>query len=186
MNRIALGIAALCVSATAAFGQALSPDGTVLVPGTGSLVALSGTWGFNTLGDAVLNGNAVTSSWPTLLEVAGGGNLYAQRGTVGWYEWSGKTFVLSPTPPPAPPADSPQATVCPAGQEVVGYPALGGPLTCNPFPQGPIAEGQPPHGATCSLGDSEYVENTNSTVTIFVCGPSLTYVAVGPFPSVAW
>src|SRR5207245_4767046 len=73
---------------------ALSPDGTILMAGSGgSLVTSAGTWTFGTATDPygniiLLNGQSAGSGYSTELEVANSGHVYA--GSNGqWWEWSG-------------------------------------------------------------------------------------------------
>src|SRR5205823_4139283 len=83
-----------------------SPDGSTLMAGsTGSLVTNAGTWTFspttNAYGNLILlngqwvNGGSVNGGSATELEVAHGGNLYADN-SLGWWEWNGSGWISSP------------------------------------------------------------------------------------------
>jgi hypothetical protein len=83
---------------------AVTPDGTKSVaPSGASLTTGAGVWSWNTrmIGAnyvLYLNGSQHASSdAATLIEVAHGGQLYAQTST-GWYVYNGAAFVLSAAP----------------------------------------------------------------------------------------
>jgi hypothetical protein len=90
---------------------AISADGSTLTPAQagGSLVTAAGTWTFGTPADAfgspvLLNGKT-TSGSAGLIEVAGGGQLWAQPIGDAWYEWvNGAWAKQAAAPPPVAPA----------------------------------------------------------------------------------
>jgi hypothetical protein len=103
-------------------GLSVSPDGTILMTGSGgSLATSAGTWTFGTATDAygnsiLLNGQPAGDGYSTELEVANSGHVYA--GSNGqWWEWSGSSWSMSgdpsgsPSSPPPPPGGGRTLTV---------------------------------------------------------------------------
>src|SRR5205823_6299776 len=72
-----------------------SPDGSTLQPGSGgSLVTSAGAWSFDNTANAygnliLLNGQSAADGSATTLEVARGGNLFADNAQGQWWEWNG-------------------------------------------------------------------------------------------------
>src|SRR5947208_11230573 len=91
--------------------MAISLDGSNLMPGsTGSLVTNAGTWTFSATTNAygnliLLNGQWVNGGSAVELEVAHGGNLYADN-SLGWWQWNGSGWISSPNPTSASPDGS--------------------------------------------------------------------------------
>jgi len=85
----------------------LSADGSTLnvaqSQAGGILVTNAGKWNFGATSNA--NGKAVllnlngTDGWATLLEVANGGQLYAQAGDGSWWLWTNPGWSFSAAPP---------------------------------------------------------------------------------------
>jgi hypothetical protein len=91
----------------------ISPDGTVLLPGTGaSLTSSDGVWTFS--GNlTLLNGSHDNGGQAVKLEIAEGGKIYAQSADGEWWVYSGywqwspgpsstTTTTTTTTPPPLP------------------------------------------------------------------------------------
>ena len=85
-------------------GLSVSPDGTILMTGSGgSLATSAGTWTFGTATDAygnsiLLNGRPAGDGYSTELEVANSGQVYA--GSNGqWWAWGGSGWSGSAAPP---------------------------------------------------------------------------------------
>ena len=86
--------------------SAFSPDGSVLLPGSGgSLVTSAGTWTFsdstNSSGNLILlDGAAAGNGSAVKLEVANNGRLYADNALGNWYEWAGGGWTATSDPTP--------------------------------------------------------------------------------------
>ena len=87
--------------------NAVSPDGTTMrVPTSlqagSSLVTSAGRWTFgagsNAYGNDVLLDGGATGGDATLLEVANGGQLYAQAGDLSWWRWGTTGWAASAAP----------------------------------------------------------------------------------------
>ena len=93
-------------ASTAPSGGQVSPDGSTLTftqsQAGGTLVTSAGTWNFgmasNVYGNAVLLNGGGTGGWATLLEVANGGQLYAQAGDGSWWRWNNSGWSASTAP----------------------------------------------------------------------------------------
>jgi hypothetical protein len=93
-------------ASSAPSGGQVSPDGSVLTVAQsqagGTLVTSAGTWNFgaatNASGNAVLLNGGGTNGWATLLEVAHGGQLYAQAGDGSWWRWNNPGWSFSAAP----------------------------------------------------------------------------------------
>ncbi len=77
----------------------LSPDGSIIAGGTGSLTASSGVWTFGTPSSSgnwyiLLNGASAGGGAGQKIEVANGGQSYALGTDNNWYLWGGATWVL--------------------------------------------------------------------------------------------
>src|SRR5947209_19726241 len=115
------------------------------MPGTvGSLVTSAGTWTFgsgtNTYGTIILlNGHSAAAGGAAELEVANGGNLYAQVVQGQWDVWNGSGWSGSVAPPaslrslplpphaaPAPPPASPSSATTESDGHIqsIGTPAI--------------------------------------------------------------
>src|SRR5438270_3524798 len=96
----------------------ISPDGSTLaVSSTLNLVTSAGTWSLGTtlnpFGSLILlNGQAAASGSAVKLEVANGGNLYADNSQGQWWQWNGSAWNASA----APPALSPDGSTLSVGQ----------------------------------------------------------------------
>jgi len=83
-----------------------SPDGSTLTftqsQAGGTLVTSAGRWNFGTAsngyGSAVLLNGGETDGWATRLEVANGGQLYAQAGDGSWWRWNNPGWSASTAP----------------------------------------------------------------------------------------
>ncbi len=83
-----------------------SPDGSTLTfaqsHAGGTLITSAGTWNFGTAsngyGNAVLLNGGGTEGWATPLEVANGGQLYAQSGDGSWWRWNDRGWSSSTGP----------------------------------------------------------------------------------------
>src|SRR5206468_32123 len=79
-------------------------DGSTLMAGSGgSLVTGTGTWTFSTTatpyGDAILlNGQSAANGSATELQVANGGNLYADNLQGQWWQWTGSGWSATTNP----------------------------------------------------------------------------------------
>src|SRR5690349_9267507 len=73
----------------------VSPDGTVLLPGTGGAIASTdGTWTFSaSTGNGgnliLLNGSNANGGRAVKLEIADGGTIYAQADDGSWWSYAG-------------------------------------------------------------------------------------------------
>ena len=93
-------------ASTAPSGGQVSPDGSTLTftqsQAGGTLVTSGGTWNFgmasNVSGNTVLLNGGGTGGWATLLEVANGGQLYAQAGDGSWWRWNNPGWSASTAP----------------------------------------------------------------------------------------
>jgi len=77
----------------------LSPDGTIISGGAGSLTAASGIWTFGTLYSSgnwniLRNSTSAGGAIGQKLEVSNGGQLYALGTDNNWYLWTGSSWVL--------------------------------------------------------------------------------------------
>jgi len=86
----------------------VSPDGSTISGGTGTLVTAHGTWTFG--GPAspgnwliLLNGTVAGGGVASELEVTNGGRMYAFGQDSRWYVWQGGAWTLTSAPPPPPP-----------------------------------------------------------------------------------
>src|SRR5215831_12289177 len=85
---------------------AVSADGSTLTVAQSqagsSLVTAAGTWTFgassNAYGNSVLLNGATNGGFATLLEVANGGQLYAQAGDSSWWKWNNPGWSFSTAP----------------------------------------------------------------------------------------
>src|SRR5207248_443679 len=82
----------------------VSPDGSILIVGSnGNLVTSAGTWTFGTTTTAygnpiLLNGQSAAGGLANELEVAQGGNLFADNALGQWYQWNGSNWSTSGNP----------------------------------------------------------------------------------------
>jgi hypothetical protein len=89
----------------------LSPDGSTLTVAQsqagGSLVTSAGRWTFgaasNAYGNALLLNGSSAPGHATLLEVANGGQLYAEASNSSWWRWNNTGWSPSPAPTPTGP-----------------------------------------------------------------------------------
>ncbi len=76
----------------------ISPDGTIISNGTGSLTTTAGAWTFGSSiaggWNILLNGNSAQGGGGSKMEVNNGGKLYALGTNNNWYVWTG-TWVPS-------------------------------------------------------------------------------------------
>ncbi len=102
----------------------LSPDGSILMAGTGgSLVTNAGIWSFSAAGAGggnviLLNGQPAANGSAVELEVANQGQLYADNAQGQWYVWNGAGWSGSSAPPgtsPPPSGLSPDGSILMAG-----------------------------------------------------------------------
>ncbi len=125
----------------------VSPDGTTLTaPSSGSLTSAAGTWtwGPATVGQpqcagcyqTYLNGTASNGGNATKMEVANGGQLYAQNHW-GWFRWNGSGWTSVSGPPGTGGGSSPNGTILTAPSS--------GSLTsaAGTWTWGPLTVGQP-------------------------------------------
>jgi hypothetical protein len=97
-------------ASTAPLEGQVSPDGSTLIVtqahAGGTLVTVAGTWNFGAVypvspvygGNAVLLNGRGTGGWATLLEVANGGQLYAQAVDGSWWRWNNPGWSSSAGP----------------------------------------------------------------------------------------
>jgi hypothetical protein len=84
--------------------QALSPDGSILTVGqSGNLETNAGAWAFDNTANAygnliLLNGHSAAGGSAATLEVARGGNLFADNAQGQWWEWNGSGWTSSTNP----------------------------------------------------------------------------------------
>jgi hypothetical protein len=93
------------IAATNPTPTTLSPDGTVLLPGSGgSLVTAAGAWTFGQVYQSPdyyiqLNGQTLSAGGAGVeMEVAHGGNLYADNSQGQWWAWNGSRWTSSTNP----------------------------------------------------------------------------------------
>ena len=87
---------------------ASSPDGTIsTAPSGGTLNTAAGTWTWGAAASGrpgeyytVLNGSTPGNGIASLMEVAGGGMLYAQTADGQWFLWQNNGFIKTTAPPP--------------------------------------------------------------------------------------
>jgi hypothetical protein len=104
-----LAIAAAAFALIEMRAGAISSDGSTLTftqsQAGSTLVTSAGTWNFgtasNVYGNTVLLNGGGTDGVATLLEVASGGQLYAQASDHSWWRWNNAGFWSSSTAPPA-------------------------------------------------------------------------------------
>src|SRR5690242_17485768 len=95
----------------------ISPDGSTLAAsGTFSLTTSAGTWSLGTTANfgnfILLNGQSAANGSAVNLQVANGGNLYADNSQGQWWQWNGSGWNASG----APPALSPDGSTLSVGQ----------------------------------------------------------------------
>jgi len=99
----------------------VSPDGSTISGGTGTLVTAHGTWTFGAPASPgnwliLLNGTVASGGVGSELEVANGGQMYGVGQDSRWYVWqSGAWALTTDLPPPPPPSD-----VSPDGSTISG------------------------------------------------------------------
>jgi hypothetical protein len=113
-------------ASTAPSGGQISPDGSTLTVAQslagGTLVTSAGTWNFgaasNVSGNAVLLNGGGTNGWAALLQVANGGQLYAQASDGSWWRFNGSGWSASTAPSGGP--ISPDGSTLTVAQSLVG------------------------------------------------------------------
>src|SRR5882762_9950022 len=106
-------------------GSSVSPDGSIIMAGTaGSLVTSAGTWTFaNTTANGgnliLLNGQSAAGGAAVKLEVASGGNLFADNSYGQWWEWNGSSWTSSANPLPSLPPPPPPSTLSADGSTLM-------------------------------------------------------------------
>src|SRR6516164_6364728 len=129
----------MVLGCTPALAQSVSPDGSVISNGTGTLTNAAGTWSFG--GPArgrpgewliLLNGSASNGGVSAALEVANGGQIYALTAAGSWWIWQNGSW----TPTSAPAAVSPDGSIISNGtgslRTAAGTWSFGGPAPGRP------------------------------------------------------
>jgi hypothetical protein len=101
----------------------LSPDGSIISGGTGSLQTTNGTWTFGPAAanrpgewEIFLNGSWAAGGISAELEVANGGQIYAETASGNWYFWQNGGWALTANPnPSSPPPLSPDGSIISGG-----------------------------------------------------------------------
>lgn len=103
----------------------LSPDGAVISDGVGTLTTAAGTWSFGAEANGrpgewliLLNGDASNGGISTSLEIAAGGQVYAQTANGSWWVdlnghgWMRTDAPPATTTPPPPPSSATLMVTC--------------------------------------------------------------------------
>ena len=146
----------MVLGCTPALAQSVSPDGSVISNGTGTLTNAAGTWSFG--GPArgrpgewliLLNGSASNGGISAALEVANGGQIYALTAAGSWWIWQNGSWT-----PTSAPSASPTATLT---------------LTFNP--QMPSIPENTPLGTVVATATAAWSDGSPFTGTIMFTPP---------------
>lgn len=209
MKRLLLLLLLCALPWHSAFAATVSPDGTILLPGSGgSLITSAGTFSFSTAtttGGNIILFNSQQSGAATKLQI-GSGRVYAFASDGKWYEWGvngGWGVSAAPPPPvivpPTPPAQT--VTVIPGALTVAIRHikvAADAPISAKTdyflcvdnLAISPQLPASPPQGLSYLIKDCAGTASVATPLTVLpgsgaTIDKAASYALTGPFQSIA-